>query len=171
MKINDTLMHRINASSCTEAEMRDALDGHLTLSYASFGNDRDMIEGGHQTIAEWKESYLRRTGMNHTQFSDYAGFTYDAILVYAKALQQLIKEGENGRWACFVTLLTHMHEQIHQNTATCVTCTAIRRWNDSLLWFTKWTSKVCQVEYRSVEEVHVSLTSTSFNGRSESSFW
>lgn len=73
--------------------MRNALDGHLTLSYASFGNDLDTIEGG-QTIAGWKETYLRRTGMNHTEFSDYAGFTYDAIWVYVKALQQLIQEGE-----------------------------------------------------------------------------
>lgn len=73
--------------------MKSAIDGHFALSYDSFGNDSDVIEGN-QTIGEWKEMYLNGTGMNKTQFSDYAGFAYDAIWVYVRALQQLIKEGK-----------------------------------------------------------------------------
>lgn len=103
-EINDT---------CSESEMRGALDLHFALSYSSFGNDSDVIEGN-QTIEDWKKSYLDLTGQNKTHFSDYAGyykhnnttklnifscifypsFTYDAIWIYAIALQQLIKEGK-----------------------------------------------------------------------------
>lgn len=111
MKINDTGLQDVNGS-CTEGEMRSAIDGklvrvegsasinvinqpsgHFALSYAPFGNDSDEIEGS-QTIAQWKEKYLSETKMNKTQFSDYAGFAYDAIWVYVKALQQMIKEGK-----------------------------------------------------------------------------
>lgn len=92
MKMNDTGLENINGS-CSEIEMRNALDGHFALSYASFGNDDDVIEGN-QTIEEWKQIYLKETAKNKTQFSDYSGFTFDAIWVYVKALQQLIKEGE-----------------------------------------------------------------------------
>lgn len=84
-EINDT---------CSESEMRGALDLHFALSYSSFGNDSDVIEGN-QTIEDWKKSYLEATGQNKTHFADYAGYTYDAIWTYAYALQQLIKEG-NG---------------------------------------------------------------------------
>lgn len=92
LKINDTGYQDVNGS-CTESEMRSALDGHFALSYDPFGNDDEVIEGN-QTVKEWKEKYLQGTGMNKTQFVDYAGFAYDAIMVYVKALQQLIKEGK-----------------------------------------------------------------------------
>ncbi|CRK93996.1 CLUMA_CG007522, isoform A [Clunio marinus] len=90
MKINDTGLQQFN-KSCTESEIRSAMDGHLSLSYSAFGNDDDLIEGN-QTIKEWKEKYLEESNMNRTYYSDYAGYTYDAIWVYVKALQQLIKE-------------------------------------------------------------------------------
>ena len=92
MKINDTGFQDINGS-CTENELKNALDGHLSLSYAPFGDNSDVIEGN-QTIAKWKKMYTNATGTNETQFCDYAGYAYDAIWVYVKALQQLIKEGK-----------------------------------------------------------------------------
>lgn len=91
MKINDTDLQDINGS-CSESEIRSALDGHFALSYSAFGNDFDVIEGN-QTIGEWKEEYLGGSGTNRTFYSDYAGYAYDAIWVYVKALQQMIKEG------------------------------------------------------------------------------
>lgn len=92
MKMNDTGFQEVNGS-CTDAEMKSALDGHLALSYSSFGQDDDEIEGN-QTIGEWKERYLQATGMSRVEFTDYATFTYDAIWVYINAVQQLIKEGD-----------------------------------------------------------------------------
>lgn len=91
-KIFDSGLHAINGS-CTEGEVRGALDGHFSLSYAAFGNDSDEIEGD-QTVKAWKEEYLSGSGTNRTHFTDYAGYTYDAIWVYVKALQQLIKDGK-----------------------------------------------------------------------------
>lgn len=91
MKINDTGLQDVNGS-CTESEIKSALAGHFSLSYAPFADDSDVIEGN-QTVEEWKQLYLQGTGMNKTSFSDYAGYAYDAIWVYAKSLQQLIKEG------------------------------------------------------------------------------
>lgn len=91
-KVNATSAHDV-AGLCSAADIRSALDGHFALSYSSFGNDGDVI-AGNQTVGEWKASYLSRMGRNETRYADYAAFTYDAIWVYAKALQQLIEEGE-----------------------------------------------------------------------------
>jgi hypothetical protein len=93
MKMNDTSMKDIS-EECTENDIKNAMDGHFALSYSSFGHDSDLIDGGNETIAEWKEEYMMRTHTNKTQFADYAAYTFDAIWVYVKALQQLIKEGE-----------------------------------------------------------------------------
>lgn len=92
MKVNAMGLASINGS-CSELEIRSALDGHFALSYASFGNDSTVIVGN-QTVMEWKAEYLNKTEKNQTQFADYAGYTYDAIWVYVKALQTLIKQGK-----------------------------------------------------------------------------
>lgn len=79
---------------CTEHEILRAMDGHFALSYKSFGLDTDIIDGGNETIAEWKQAYLEKLGSNKTHLADYSTYTYDAIWVYVKALKQLIKEGK-----------------------------------------------------------------------------
>lgn len=94
MKMNDTGFQDVN-ETCSDGEMRSALDRHFAFDYASFGRDSETI-AGNQTIAEWKQIYLSRSKQNQTHFADYAGFTYDAIWVYVRALQQLIKEGETN---------------------------------------------------------------------------
>lgn len=95
MKMNDMWQNDI-AEECTETEVRNAMEGHFALSYASFGADSDVIDGGTETIGEWKEEYMRTQQVNQTHFADYAGFTYDAVWVYVKALEQLIKEGKEN---------------------------------------------------------------------------
>lgn len=94
MTMNETGMEGVS-KECTMDEVKNAMDGHFSLSYASFGEDKDVLDdGSNQTIAEWKEKYLSKTGANRTHFADYASYTYDAIWVYVKALKQLIKEGK-----------------------------------------------------------------------------
>ena len=94
MKMNETGVEGLS-KECTMNEVRNAMDGHFSLSYASFGEDSDVIDGsGNETIANWKEDYLRRIQANKTQYADVASYTYDAIWVYVKALKQLIKEGK-----------------------------------------------------------------------------
>lgn len=71
MKMNDTEFEDINGT-CSESEMRKAMDRHFAFDYSSFGNDLEKIEGG-QTIEEWKHQYLRDSNQNQTHFADYAG--------------------------------------------------------------------------------------------------
>lgn len=92
MKVNATGAQDVNGL-CSAVDIRNALDGHFALSYSSFGNDDDAI-GGNLTVREWKAEYLKRMNKNQTHYADYAGYTYDAIWVYVKALQQLIEEGK-----------------------------------------------------------------------------
>lgn len=40
MKLNETGFQDINVT-CSEKEMKSALDGHLAFDYVSFGNDLD----------------------------------------------------------------------------------------------------------------------------------
>lgn len=102
-KINDSDLSDI-AAECTQSDIRKAMDGHFALSYSSFGSDLDVVDGGVETIGEWKNEYMLRTHVNKTHFVDYAGFTYDAVWVYVKALKQLINEGRvNNCQSFFVT--------------------------------------------------------------------
>jgi hypothetical protein len=74
MKMNDTGMKDISGE-CTENDIRGAMFNHFALSYSSFGEDKVVIDGGNETIAEWKEDYLKKTQANKTQITDYAGKT------------------------------------------------------------------------------------------------
>lgn len=91
MKMNDTGFQDMNGT-CSEIEMRNAMDRHFAFDYASFGNDLEKIDGG-QTIEEWKHAFLSESKQNETHFAEYAPFVHDAIFVYVRALQQMIKEG------------------------------------------------------------------------------
>jgi hypothetical protein len=91
MKINDTSMDERNLTSsmCSDSVIRNALHGHFSLSYSSFGDDNQEIEGN-MTVRQWKELYLNTTQQEKIQFSDYAGYIYDSFWVYIKALQALM---------------------------------------------------------------------------------
>lgn len=110
MKMSDTGMENIS-KECTEIEVKSAMEGHFALSYSSFGEQTDVIDEGKETVEQWKEEYLMRTRLNKTQFADYAGYTFDAVWVYVKALKQLIKEGKTDRefsmnscWNCMIIM-------------------------------------------------------------------
>lgn len=89
IKIKDTGYTYPN-STCTEADIREAMDGHIAFSYASFADDADVMDNN-QTVAQWKQRYLQATNKTSIHYNDYAGFTYDAVWVYTKALQELAK--------------------------------------------------------------------------------
>lgn len=78
--------------SCTASELREALNGHFAMSYASFGSDNDRLPTN-KTVRKWKDDYKLRRNISTLSASDYAPYVYDAIWVYAKAIMQLIKEG------------------------------------------------------------------------------
>lgn len=95
MKMNDTTNEVINGT-CTTQELETVLDGHFAMTFKSFGDDNSVIEGTKQTVLEWKKKYMSIENINRIQLTDYSGFAYDAVLVYAKALQRLIAEGERA---------------------------------------------------------------------------
>lgn len=77
-----TLSKNIN---CTVAEISEMLNGHFSLSHAPYATD-DSIMQENITVKEWKNLHLS----NST--SHYSGYVYDAVWVYAYALDKLIKE-------------------------------------------------------------------------------
>lgn len=75
--------------SCSPKEITEMLNGHFSLAHEPFAAD-DAIMQENRTVAEWKQSFRNRT--NSPPDNDYIGFVYDAVWVYAYALDKLIKE-------------------------------------------------------------------------------
>lgn len=79
-------------SNCSTEQMSAALEGHMSLSYRYFAEDSQIMQTG-QTVSDWKVEYAKAIkGYGNVPESDYAGFTYDAVWVYALALDKLFKE-------------------------------------------------------------------------------
>lgn len=68
-----------------------AINGHFALSHAYFASD-DAIMQENLTVGEWKENYAAECAMQHLNVSDYAGYAYDAMWIFAIALDKLIHE-------------------------------------------------------------------------------
>lgn len=83
-------------TSCTEEQMLEAINGHFSLQHAPYANDNVVMQEN-KTVAEWKLAYEHSCkdsvlyNTNKYQ-SEYAGYAYDAVWVYAFALNQMIKE-------------------------------------------------------------------------------
>ncbi len=83
-------------TSCTHSEMVEAMNGHFSLQHAPYAED-NVIMQENRTVAEWKldyQKYCNDLTMHNTNKyqSVYAGYAYDAVWVYAYALNQMIKE-------------------------------------------------------------------------------
>ncbi|XP_046676612.1 receptor-type guanylate cyclase gcy-4-like [Homalodisca vitripennis] len=88
---------------CSTAEMLEAINGHLSLSHAAWALDNAIMQTK-QTVGEWKEN-LKKTVVgitNQTTISTYAGYAYDAVWMFALALDQLNKEDPSA--------LSNIHE-------------------------------------------------------------
>lgn len=94
LKINETIIMNSNVT-CTASELRRALQGTMALSYATFGNDDDVLPTN-QTVGEWKKDYKQRRNIVSLSPTDYAPYVYDAVWVYGKALIELIKQGKEN---------------------------------------------------------------------------
>ncbi|XP_031629591.1 receptor-type guanylate cyclase gcy-18-like isoform X3 [Contarinia nasturtii] len=74
--------------NCTRDQIDQMLEGHFSLVGSSYAADETIMETN-QTVGKWKEMY----GLSNT--SHYGGYAYDAVWVYALALDKLIKESPN----------------------------------------------------------------------------
>uniref|UniRef100_A0A1B6MU76 receptor protein-tyrosine kinase n=1 Tax=Graphocephala atropunctata TaxID=36148 RepID=A0A1B6MU76_9HEMI len=78
---------------CSTAEMLEAINGHLSLTHAAWAHDNAIMQTN-ETVGEWRENLrtLLQKRFNRTLVSSYAGYAYDAVWMFALALEQLSKE-------------------------------------------------------------------------------
>ena len=62
----------------------------MSLGYAYYADDNKKTEEG-ITVREWRDIYHKEYPKNGPP-TDYAGYTYDAVWMYAYALDTLLKE-------------------------------------------------------------------------------
>ena len=99
---------------CTTDQMLEALDGHLSLVHSNFAPD-DQVVRNNKTVLQWKRDLHEKlvetkheydlirhnqdTADNHTDhtcnetlfsFNKYSGYVYDAVWLYALALETLV---------------------------------------------------------------------------------
>ena len=94
LKLNETISNS-NDTFCSIFEIKNFLNGHFALSYANLNYELNEKIPTQVSVESWKSRYLELRG-NSTTISpaDYAPFAYDAILVYVKALKELINARE-----------------------------------------------------------------------------
>ena len=83
-----------NVISCSADEIKEAFNGHFSLSHAPFGNDTSIMQEN-KTVHDWRKNYLSAIRTDKIPVSNYGAYAYDAVWVYAKSLNQLIKEDSN----------------------------------------------------------------------------
>ncbi|XP_076336163.1 uncharacterized protein LOC143239183 [Tachypleus tridentatus] len=79
---------------CSTKQMLEAIEGHMSLAYKFYGEDDDLMQESLK-IKEWKEIYNKRARFPDRDISQYGGYAYDAVWVYALALDSLFKENHN----------------------------------------------------------------------------
>ncbi|XP_040568562.1 uncharacterized protein [Lepeophtheirus salmonis] len=83
--------------NCTTQEMREALNGHLSVLHVESAHPNDTMQTG-ETVGQWRlnlKNELERNHFDPHRANKYSGYVYDAIWVYAYALDQLIKQNKS----------------------------------------------------------------------------
>ncbi|KAH9515724.1 hypothetical protein Btru_011828 [Bulinus truncatus] len=80
--------HRENVP-CTTSEVEHAAEGHIVMSKSFLAPPGTRVVGN-ITVDEYKMQYAKRCGTS-VEKSDFASFAYDAVWVYAKSLDSLVK--------------------------------------------------------------------------------
>ncbi|XP_050076628.1 uncharacterized protein LOC126563884 [Anopheles maculipalpis] len=84
--------HAPNVRSCSNSELLRAMNGHFSLSHAPYADDDTRLDVDGTTVAEWKQRYVQSLSYQGYTASDYAGYAYDAVWVYALAFDRLMRE-------------------------------------------------------------------------------
>lgn len=81
--------------SCSDEQLIEVINGHFSLSHAPFASDTSIMQEK-KTVHEWRSEYERKCENNSPSKtavqSEYAGFAYDAVWVYALALDKMLKK-------------------------------------------------------------------------------
>ncbi|KAK0061791.1 venus kinase receptor [Biomphalaria pfeifferi] len=81
--------HRENVP-CKTSEVEHAAEGHFVLSKSFLAPPGTVVAGG-ITVDEYKMKYAKKCGTS-VEESNFASFAYDAVWVYAKSLDALLRE-------------------------------------------------------------------------------
>jgi len=100
---------------CSTSQMKSALDGHLTLVHSNYAPDSQMMQTN-ETVGQWQERLDDALSRYKVQFEGtrnrssgqgsripwpdwepnmYSGYVYDAVWLYALALDKLIKQNKS----------------------------------------------------------------------------
>ncbi|XP_067121007.1 uncharacterized protein [Centruroides vittatus] len=79
---------------CTTEQMSKAIDGHITLIYTFYADPQIVMQEG-KTIQEWTSTYKTYASSQNRTISKYGGYAYDAVWVYALALDNLLNENDS----------------------------------------------------------------------------
>ncbi|XP_054282459.1 gamma-aminobutyric acid type B receptor subunit 1-like isoform X2 [Macrosteles quadrilineatus] len=102
--------HRV---PCTTRQMIEAINGHLSLAHSSWAPDTAVMQTN-ETVGEWRTNInsLIKKRTNRTSISGYAGYAYDAVWMYALALDQLNKEDPSALSAIHAPNTTKRYVEI-----------------------------------------------------------
>ncbi|XP_037902536.1 atrial natriuretic peptide receptor 2-like isoform X2 [Hermetia illucens] len=75
--------------SCTAEQLYTAINGHFSLAHSAFASN-DTIMQENRNVSQWLDDFSKT--VNSTELSDYTGFAYDAVWVYALAADKLLRE-------------------------------------------------------------------------------
>merc|ERR1719510_1162859 len=88
--------------------MVEALQGHLSLIHAYYGNDGDIVQTG-ETVSAWRQRLKQKLKQHSKKLNEepneksdfnieankYSGYVYDAVWLYALALDKLVKQDQS----------------------------------------------------------------------------
>lgn len=78
---------RNESVNCTTGEMIKAITGYFSMTHAYYAPLNQTMQEN-KTVGQWVQEYKT---FSNSVMSDYGGFAYDAVWVYALALDQLSK--------------------------------------------------------------------------------
>nr|XP_054917777.1 uncharacterized protein LOC126545795 isoform X3 [Dermacentor andersoni] len=86
--------HFNESVNCTVGEMKVAIDGYMSLHPKAYADDNATMQDN-KTVAFWKATYKQIATGQGREDSDYGGYAYDAVWVFALAVDALFKKNHS----------------------------------------------------------------------------
>uniref|UniRef100_V5IB68 Gamma-aminobutyric acid type B receptor subunit 2 n=2 Tax=Ixodes ricinus TaxID=34613 RepID=V5IB68_IXORI len=80
--------------NCTVSQMRKALEGYMSLHPKSYADDNAIMQEN-RTVGDWKALYKQVATAQGKEDSEYGGYAYDAVWVFALALEALFQRNHS----------------------------------------------------------------------------
>ncbi|KAM7283533.1 atrial natriuretic peptide receptor 2-like [Ixodes scapularis] len=80
--------------NCTVSQMRKALEGYMSLHPKWYADDNAIMQEN-RTVGDWKALYKQVATAQGKEDSEYGGYAYDAVWVFALALEALFQRNHS----------------------------------------------------------------------------